>query len=209
MGRQPSKKWFLSQLGDNNVSNRRNCTDTPVPVAVDDTGRSQKRRAIYCPSDDTVVRSLGHDSDVPNEVSPSKPTKILEEDSSHVLLSWGGLLNFQAENFCCRECLEPISIARFEKVQVQFATSMNYFCLCKRVCKLEAVTTKSAVLQSTSFATQRLATDYAINLKMVLVLQQLGHGGAASCVFGGMLSIVPQALRNCGRPWRRGLANPR
>jgi len=130
MGRQPSKKTLLSQLGENNVLNRRNCTETPVPVAVDDTRRSRKQRAMYCPGDDTVIRLLGHDSDVPNKVSPSSPTKNLEEDFSHVLLSWGGLVNFQAENFCCRQCLEPITIARFEKVQVQFATSMNYFCLC-------------------------------------------------------------------------------
>ncbi len=35
---------------------------------------------------------------------------------------------------------------------------------------------------------------------MVLGLHELGHGGAASCVFGGMLSIVPQALSNWWTP---------
>ena len=114
MGRKVSNKFLLSQLGENTYVNRRNGTEKPGPVLVDDAGRLQKQQAVYCP-DDTVVRVLGIDSDVPNKVSPSRPSNILEKYCSHVILPWGSLVNVQTENFCCRQCFEPLTISRFER----------------------------------------------------------------------------------------------
>ena len=104
-------------------------------------------------------------------------------------------MDFESENFCCKHCFEPLTQTRFEKVQCGFATSINYFCSCQHIGKLEGETKKD-VDNTNRYAIRHPMGDYAVNTKMVLALQQIGGGETAAGVLGGMLSIGPQVLRN-------------
>jgi hypothetical protein len=42
----------------------------------------------------------------------------------------------------------------------------------------------------------RLMSEYAMNLKMVLALQQMGQGKTGAGILGGMFSIIPEGLKN-------------
>jgi hypothetical protein len=44
------------------------------------------------------------------------------------------------------------------------------------------------------YAVPHLTSDYAVNTKIVLAMQQLGAGQAGASILGGMLSILPSAL---------------
>jgi hypothetical protein len=50
------------------------------------------------------------------------------QDYSNVILPWRRLLQFMSDNFCCQKCHRTFSIGNFEKIQVSFATSVNFFC---------------------------------------------------------------------------------
>jgi hypothetical protein len=132
---------------------------------------------------------------------PTMEEGDVPKDKSCVLLQYQDLLDFNVDNFCCRHCLKPLTKNRFEKIQVTFATSMNYYCDCKRVAKLEArtKTTKGPdgrYKHPTEWAKAHLTSDYNINNQVVLAMQQLGCGQAGAAVMGGMLSIAPSAFAN-------------
>jgi hypothetical protein len=128
------------------------------------------------------------------------PVPPLERDKSNVILPWKGLLEFLCRNFCCNLCKKSITEAQFEKLQVSFATSVNYFCPGCNVDALQAETRKTLApnkqtnrdptkVSKNRYAINHAIEDYALNQKMILSMQQLGSGRAGGAVLGGMLSI--------------------
>jgi hypothetical protein len=65
---------------------------------------------------------------------------VTKESYSNVILPWENLLNFMCTNFCCGKCKQPISKGSFEKLQISFATSVNFFCAGCTVASLPAET---------------------------------------------------------------------
>ncbi len=211
----------LRALANDNYKNIRNGTDNPVPVS-EDTGRAtRKRRAASGPAEDeTVIQILGRTAQTSTDTPLKQKEKVnvvetvtdkdidiptLKKDKTNVILPWGDLMDFQTENFCCRVCHEPLTTSCFEKVQVGFATSINYYCKCRRIAKLEAVMKKKSketcegIYQNHTKASgdydyhvPRLMSEYAMNLKMVLALQQMGQGKTGAGILGGMFSIIPE-----------------
>jgi hypothetical protein len=49
-------------------------------------------------------------------------------DKSNVILPWLPLLEFMSRSFFCGICKQSISVSNFEKIQVAFATSLNFYC---------------------------------------------------------------------------------
>ncbi len=124
----------------------------------------------------------------------------LERDKSNVILPWKGLLEFFCRNFCCNLCKTSITEAQFEKLQVSFATSVNYFCPGCNVDALQAETRKTLApnkqtnrdptkVSKNRYAINHAIEDYALNQKMIMSMQQVGSGRAGGAVLGGMLSI--------------------
>ncbi len=96
----------IKALGNDHFKNKRHRTNDldPVPVTEERGRRSSKRRADL--DLDDAVRALGSTFDVRQDSgtvfdTPSKTTKkpTKSEDSSYVILPYGGLLNFEAEIF--------------------------------------------------------------------------------------------------------------
>ena len=46
------------------------------------------------------------------------------------------------------------------------------------------------------YAVPRLMSEYALNIKMVLALQQMGQGKTGAGILGGMFSVIPEGLKN-------------
>ena len=207
----------LASLGNAHsyVRRRRTVAPTVSLVTVDAPRKRQKRTAdnglddSICPGpsmDVTVARLLGatdsinvtsHDSPVTKPtIETEKPT-----DRSNVILPYDELLNFQTESFCCRNCFQPLTKSKFEKIQVTFATSINYDCTCKKVSSLQAQT-KTVLGDDGRYkykqtrAVPHLVSDYSINNQVILAMQQVGCGQAGAAVVGGMLSITPNAFHN-------------
>ena len=119
--------------------------------------------------------------------------KPIKKDKSHVILPWAGITEFISSNFKCKECDSSIPIEAISKVQVGMATSINFFCEnkdCRHIAQLPAETRKGFVDQRPNktekkYATAHRNSDYAVNLKMVLAMQQLGCGQAGVAVVGG------------------------
>jgi hypothetical protein len=135
-------KRCLSGLGGNRYLNKRNSTDQlgPIPVSVEAPRKRRfVRSSIENDCNGTVIRLLGNDLE-PARIGNVSKEGNKKKDKSCVLLQYQDLLYFNVDNFCCRHCLKPLMKNRFEKIQVTFATSVNYFCDCKRVAKLEART---------------------------------------------------------------------
>jgi hypothetical protein len=200
----------IRALSENTWRNRHNNSHAPVPlpVPVSEEGgrarRSKKRRAVENLEElgDTVrglgstFESLGQsDKDKGTPVDTPTSCHSHSTDSSYIILPYGGFLNFEADNFCCRFCFEPLTQTRFEKVQVGFATSINYFCTCKEIATLEAET-KKTVENTNRYAIRHSVGDYAVNVKLVLALQQIGSGETAAGIIGGMLQIGVNLFRN-------------
>jgi hypothetical protein len=133
-------------------------------------------------------------------LSASKGAK--EVDKSYVLLPWQGITDLIVANFRCRECNSSIPSESITKVQVGMATSVNFFCEnkeCRHIGQLPAETRKGfkdprVNKEPKKYATAHRNSDYSINLKMVLAMQQLGCGQAGAAVVGGMLSIAPNVF---------------
>ena len=125
---------------------------------------------------------------------------MLEKDKSNVILPWKGLLEFMCRNFCCKLCKKSPTEAQFEKIQVSFATSVNYYCTGCNVDALQAETRDTLApnkqtkrdpnkVKENRYAIHHVIDDYALNQKMILSMQQLGSGRVGGGVLGGMLSI--------------------
>jgi hypothetical protein len=142
-------------LLDQHSVNRQNNTDTlftpyVTPSASRNSTRKRKMDDVSC---ETVSRLLGSasiiesctNSSPPYSSSPTLTSTANEEDeattrdtetclpgktedNSNVILPWKQLLHFMSDNLCCRKCHKSISVSNFEKIQVSFATSVNYFC---------------------------------------------------------------------------------
>jgi hypothetical protein len=56
------------------------------------------------------------------------------------------------------------------------------------------------------YATAHTNSDYAVNRKMVLAMQQLGCGQAGAAVVGGMLSIAPNVFNGKWTPLEEEIA---
>jgi hypothetical protein len=187
--------------------NRRIDTDVPVPVSLEKNDSFRKRRAVSS-GDDTVARLLGTNLISNYGVIDLDTAPVLEEhlsnNKSNVILPWGRLSNFICENLVCRKCFSPLNKSSLQKVQVTFATSVNFFCQnteCRKIGQLAAETTLRfhdgrANKELKKYATAHRASDYALNLKMILSCQQFGGGQAAASVLGGTLSIVENAFHN-------------
>ena len=156
-------------------------------------------------NDATVTRLFGvTGGDTGTVTSSPDVSPVLNNDpvdNSNILLSYADLLRFQTDNFCCKNCGESLTYSSFEKIQVTFATSINYECICKRVCTLESRTKvemgeDNRRKKKADRAIPHLVADYAINNQMILAMQQLGCGQAGAAVVGGMLSITPNAFHN-------------
>jgi hypothetical protein len=148
----------------------------------------------------TPEKTVATEPTVVTEPTATNGQKVIV-DNSNVLLPYEALLDFQTESFCCRHCHAPLTKSLFEKVQVTFATSINYYCTCKKVSSLQAKTksvlgTDGRYKHEQTRAVPHLVSDYSINNQIVLAMQQLGCGQAGAAVLGGMLSVTPNAFHN-------------
>jgi hypothetical protein len=102
------------------------------------------------------------------------------------------------KTFAVKNGFEPLSTSRFEKVQVCFATAINYYCKCKHIAKREAKTKPTMkdtrYKHTKNYAVPHPIGEYEVNQKIILLMQQLGSGRAGATILGGMLSIVPHAF---------------
>jgi hypothetical protein len=145
-------QWLVCLCKNLYLSNR-NAMTGPVALLVDKWPRSWKRRAISSPDNNAIVRVLGSQyierkerSNPPVNLLVQNVTTTLEDrssDASLVLLSWHSFVNYNANNFCCWHYFEPLATNRFERIQVCFAMSINYYCRCKVISKLKAETTRN------------------------------------------------------------------
>jgi hypothetical protein len=162
---------------------------------------------------DTLARSLEGDF----QRTDKTPVPLLDDrlvsDGTHVLLPWLGLQEFVEENFVCRYCKKQTNTSVFERLQMGFATSLNYYCSndkCLHVSKVGGETKETLskdlrtknnyVLQENEeiiprrLAVRHYLTDYSVNVKSILAMQQLGHGQAGASVVGASLGLVPNSM---------------
>jgi hypothetical protein len=112
-----------------------------------------------------------------------------------------------SRSFCCGICKQSILVSNFEKIQVAFATSLNFYCPGCNVQSIQTetrsvlgenkVSNKSGPKASPNrYAVHHLHDDYALNQKMILALQLVGLGQAGGAVLGGLLSIFVDPMKN-------------
>jgi hypothetical protein len=172
-----------------------------------DTSEDIPKRNDSLPSATTSeTYNIDDDKATNNDTENCPP--VTKKDYSNVILPWQELLNFMTANFCCRTCQKPFSESNFEKVQVSFATSVNFFCPGCTVANLPADTRdEMGKNQRTNYAdtdkvlpnryaVHHLHDDYSLNQKVILALQQVGSGRAGGAVFGGLLSIFGDPMKS-------------
>jgi hypothetical protein len=149
-----------------------------------------------------------------DETTTKEDTTKEQVDKSYVLLPWVGITNFILDNFKCRECDSFIDKDSISKVQVGLATSLNFFCdnpNCQHIGQLPVETRKGFKDEQTNKGAKKYITahqnsDYSMNLKMVMAMQQLGCSQTGAAVVGGMLLIAPNVFNGKWTPMEEELA---
>jgi hypothetical protein len=157
--------------------------------------------------EENTVESVFIDPAVCSPCVPSPEAEpVVERDKSNVILPWKGLIEFMCRNFVCKLCKKTPTEAQFEKLQVCFATSVNYYCPGCNVDAIQAETRETLApnkqtnrdpdkIKRNRYAINHAIDDYALNQKMVLSMQQIGSGRVGAAVLGGMLSICVEPMQ--------------
>ena len=163
---------------------------SPIPSQTQNNNSARKRRRV-------------------EEVDPLQIDLVLDDPNrpnglGNVIVPYDELLRFVTNNFVCKLCCE--SNAKFERIQVGFATSINFVCACNATACLKAKV-RSGGKNCEDFLTKwKQATTvtrygsptnaFDLNIRTVLSIQQFGGGERESAMLGGILDIAVDPLKN-------------